>query len=146
MRERQAGFPLVELVVVIVILGVLAAVAIPRYTSYVGQARVAALNGLAGALRSAVVLVQARYVATGATTSPVTMADGMIVAVGTAGAAAGIPLSSAGGIENAVKVDGTFIYDAATGTYNFLNAVPNCFVNYSGATGAVTVTSGGCGA
>ena len=75
MRNRQQGFTLVELVVVIVILGILAAIAIPRYASYTREARIAALNGLAGAIRSSVAVVQARYVATGATTSPVTMTD-----------------------------------------------------------------------
>ena len=144
--RKQQGFTLVELVVVIVILGILAAIAIPRYASYTREARIAALNGVAGAIRSSVAVVQARYVATGATTSPVTMQDGTTVAVGTAGAVQGVPLSTAGGIDNAVNVGGTFNYTAgaATGTYNFPTLIANCFVTYTAATGAATLTTGGC--
>ncbi len=142
MRTRQQGFTLVEVVVVIVILGVLAAVAIPRYISVTGDARIAALNGMAGAVRSSVAAVQARYTASGTLTSPVTMADATTVIVST-GAAGGIPTGAAGGIDNAVKVEG-FVYDALTTSFNFPTAVATCRVNYTAGTGAAAVVSGGC--
>lgn len=146
MGARQHGFTLVELIVVIVILGVVASVAISRYAMYAREARVAALNGLAGAIRSGVAIVQARYVATAATTSPVTLVGGTTVAVGTAGATAGVPRSVAGGINNAVNVSGTFVYTAggATGTYNFPTAIANCNVRYTAATGRPTLFTAGC--
>lgn len=53
MRSRQSGFTLIELVMVIVIIGILAAVAIPKFVDLTGDANQAATNGVAGALSSA---------------------------------------------------------------------------------------------
>jgi prepilin-type N-terminal cleavage/methylation domain-containing protein len=53
MKQVQRGFTLIELVMVIVILGVLAAVAIPKFVDLKGDAAAAATKGVAGALSSA---------------------------------------------------------------------------------------------
>ena len=44
MKTKQHGFTMIELIVVIVILGILAAVALPRFTNIQGDARIAKLN------------------------------------------------------------------------------------------------------
>lgn len=59
--KRQKGFTLIELVVVIVILGVLAAVALPRFMNATEDAHTAAVNGTGGALASGVALVRSQW-------------------------------------------------------------------------------------
>ena len=58
MKQAQRGFTLIELVMVIVILGVLAAVAIPKFVDLKGDAVSASTQGVAGALSSASAITQ----------------------------------------------------------------------------------------
>ena len=52
-KASQGGFTLIELIAVIVILGILAAVAVPKFFDLQEEAKVAALEGFAGGLKSA---------------------------------------------------------------------------------------------
>ena len=66
-RKKQKGFTLVELVVVIILLGILAAVALPKFMDVTTQAHKAAVDGAVGGLGAGVALFHAQWVANGNT-------------------------------------------------------------------------------
>ena len=140
MRNNQQGFTLVELIVVIVILGILAATALPRFINVSDSARVAATNGVAGGLRSAVALVQAAWQVAGGTASvtAVSMVGGN-VSVTTSGFPA---TADATGIISAMGCTSSPC-QGVTVTGNGTTWTPpnagNCSVSYNATTGAVTV-------
>lgn len=68
-NKTQQGFTLVELIIVIVILGILAVTAAPRFLNFQGDAKASVVQGVAGAARAAVSLVNGKAIIAGVTNS-----------------------------------------------------------------------------
>ena len=136
---KQGGFTLIELVVVITILGILAAFAIPRFVSLEVEARSAAIESLGGSVRSAAALSHALWLAQGGP-ADVTV-EGQTVAI-----TDGYPTTASIGLTLADSTGFTFA--AGVWTKDGANTPANCSVTYTApaaagqAPGVATDTSG----
>jgi len=146
-KIKQGGFTLIELVVVITILGILAAFAVPRFASLEGQARIAATQSIGGSVRSGAALAHALWLAQGDPSSTTVTMEGNAITM-------------ANGYPNAATIASTLSENPPTGfsvtagattTINKTNsagvAIANCLVTYTpaaanGAPGVVTTTTG----
>jgi hypothetical protein len=65
MRKQEAGSTIIELVVVIILLGIMAAIALPRFIDVTDEARTSVVSGVQGGLLSGMSLFWALWVAEG---------------------------------------------------------------------------------
>lgn len=77
--NKQAGFTLIELIMVIVILGVLSAFALPRFADLGGNARSATINGAAGSMKAAANIAHAQQLANGDSGSDAVVLEGVTI-------------------------------------------------------------------
>lgn len=152
--KKQAGFTIVELVVVIALLGILAAVALPRFLNVTNDAHIASNEGTAGALRSAVGLVKARAVVDEVTNGNVTF-DGQVIRVNAGGYPQGgtaVNAAACVNVWNAVLQAGAPVVNTNAGanpdyvatarsnicTFTY-QATAGISINYTPATGEVAI-------
>lgn len=161
--QKQTGFTIVELIVVILILGILAATALPKFLDVTQEAHIAAVKGASGGLGAGVTLAHAQWVANGATPDQDDVAsfgnsdvdvDATGWPVGTDGSAAVNTLDAAndcvdlwnGVMQNppvaATAPGGDYLATLAgsTCTYTY-NPVNTMSIQYTAGTGAVVVDS-----
>jgi MSHA pilin protein MshA len=131
---------------IIVIIGILAAVAIPRFISLQSDAHQAAIKGMYGSVRSAASMIHATALARGVGAAGSVNIDGTT----TVSIVNAYPAQAAGGIDNAIQFDPTdFTFAAGVFTKVGASAPATCIVTYQqpGALGnapTITVTTSGC--
>ena len=142
MKRQQAGFTLIELVVVIIILGILAAVALPKFMGLSTDARVSVVNGMSGSVTEAADMVHALAEVQGqvGATGSVLLPDGKTKIT----TAYGYPDGSSTGILGALQ-DAPAGPSPTTATNNFpfifQSGAPSTFA-YAPAGGSAVSTSG----
>ncbi len=134
---NRGGFTLIEVVVVITILGILAAFAVPRFVALDTQTRVSAQQALAGSIRSAAALSHVLWLAQGQPAT-VRIDDQTITMVN------GYPSLST--IQLALSDFTGYTYTAASGVF-VRSSGPTCSVTYAlaAAKGAPAVTPAAAG-
>jgi len=141
--QKQAGFTLIELVVVIVILGILAATAAPKFIDITGDARASTIEAVKGSINSAVSMVHAKALIANATSGTDTVTiDGVFYAVVNGYPAAqklttgtGADAAKAKGILGLLDIDSST--DGLTGDFKVTDASPTLIQH----TGAATVAN-----
>ncbi len=132
---KTGGFTLIELIVVIVILGIMAAIAGPKFVNLQSDARTSVIRGVEGSLRSAATLVYSRALIDGTeadATGTVTTSGGSVDTV------FGYPAATAAGIVAAIDLSGDIDATTTPGTFS-LRA--NCNAVYTAAANATTPAS-----
>lgn len=101
--KKQSGFTLIELVIVIIVLGILAATAVPKFINLQDDAKKSAMSGVEAAVNSAANIVYSKSAINGTETQ-----TGKTVVEGsnTINIEFGYPEASENGIEAAVEISG----------------------------------------
>ncbi|MBS4098971.1 MAG: type II secretion system protein [Sulfuricella sp.] len=152
--KTQSGFTLIEMVAVIIILAIMAATALPKFTNLTSEARYASLSGLSGGLRSAAVLARAKWTAAQSANLDSVNFNGTYVSV-IAAATPGSSVNNMGYPQGQTAAGGTGIELAMDSLSTYTSGLDNgdvawwpngvttsslCYVKYQSSTGVVTTT------
>ena len=141
MSNRQTGFTLIELITVIVILGILAATAAPRFINLSGDARAANLGAVASSMQSATGMAYGSWLASGSSATSVSIVGG---GTATITSASGLLTANSAGVCAALNLGSTYACSNA-GLVTLVPAVAGCQVQYVAVLNtAPTITRSGC--
>lgn len=92
-NKTQQGFTLVELIIVIVILGILAVTAAPRFLNFQGDAKASVLSGVQGSVRAAISLVNGKALISSQNTTELSCFDNNAVRAATSAETSATPVA-----------------------------------------------------
>jgi MSHA pilin protein MshA len=134
-RSAQSGFTLIELIVVMVILGILAATALPKFADLGADARFAKMKGAQGSIAAAAAMYHGAWMAKGS------LATNLAAVTGVTGNASGYPVAAVGGIDVAAGLASTDYTNSGAGVFTPDTTHTTCSVTYIESTGAVTIAA-----
>lgn len=145
MKKQQSGFTLIEIVAVIVLLGILAVTALPRFVDLQSDARASVVSGVEGAINGAAAQIYAKALIKGVESS-----SGATVDAGSAGVITvdfGYPdvgeiVDIVDGISDFATANGTstaYFTQVATGNTTASIIATNCYVEYVEAASSTSI-------
>lgn len=134
MKKQQSGFTLIELIMVIVILGVLSAFALPRFADFSKEARLASVKGIEGSVRAGTAIARTAFLAAGDSAATTVTLEGQVIDM-----VNGYPAGTHNGIGRAAGINASVKATLYPSVFTILYTIKghedqDCGVSYQAAT------------
>ena len=130
-QQAQKGFTMIELVIVIAILGILAAFALPRFANFTQDARSSRMQSITGTYNAAIGIVKAKFIAGGSQGNTVTFEGNVIPVTSTGDLRLDTLDNCVNSIRGLTNQYYNITYSGTTSTCSAYNVVENWRINFT---------------